>query len=84
MQSPGTWPMNHGNTDAAVHTQPTETLLMMTWWQVDVGHATSQLLAQLGWQGLKSLQQKVYYTYSSIVTCSVCLLLMSIYCLFAA
>lgn len=37
------------------------TCLMMTWWQMYVGHATSQLLAQLSWQGLKCLQHKAYY-----------------------
>lgn len=39
---------------------------MMTWWQVDMGHATSQLVAQLSWQRLKCLQQATHVVYSTV------------------
>ena len=43
------WSVTHDNTDAGGHIQRTGCMCVMTWWQVYMGHAGSQLLAQLGW-----------------------------------
>lgn len=49
-----------------VHIMNRNVGLIMTWWQVEVGHATSQLVAQLSWQRLKCLQHATHVVYSTV------------------